>query len=117
MPAHFCVRVLHLASFILIAFATGAHAEADGPDYFRVTGVRANDVLNLRAAPSATSAIRTAIPHDAYGLRNLGCRGEQSFAEWQRSSPEQRRVAANRRWRLIEYRGVTGWANGRFLSE
>lgn len=92
-------------------------AEADGPDYFRVRNVRANDVLNLRTGPSPSAAKLAEIPHDTDGIRNLGCRGGLSFAQWERATAAQRKAAESRRWCRVEYRGVRGWAAGRFLAE
>lgn len=98
--------------------ATGvAVAEADGPDSFRVVGVAKDDVLNLRQEPSAAAMIIGRIPPDATGLRNLGCRGGQSLAEWQAASEAERAAAVFRRWCRVEYRGTTGWVAGRFLAE
>jgi len=113
------VKAITLAATLLAlsAIATPALAEADGPDYFRVRNVRANDVLNLRAGPSPSAAKVAEIPHDADGIRNLGCRRGLPFAQWQRATEAQRKTAESRRWCRVEYRGVAGWAAGRFLGE
>jgi uncharacterized protein YraI len=101
----------------LLAVPPAARAEADGPDYFRVTGVAADDVLNIRAAPSPRARILGAIPPDGNGIRNRGCRGGLSFAEWERASPAAREAADRRRWCRVTWRGMTGWVAGRFLAE
>lgn len=94
-----------------------AFAEADGPDYFAVTGVAANDVLNIRSGPSARDRIVGTIPPKGGGIRNLGCQGGLSFDEWRTASEAQREAGKNRRWCRIEYRDVEGWVAGRFLAE
>lgn len=67
---------LTAAAFALaVAIAAPAHAEADGPDYYRVTGVAANDTLNIRAEPSASARKIGEIPPDGNGVKNLGCQG------------------------------------------
>lgn len=94
-----------------------ARAEADGPDYFAVTGVAAGDVLNIRAAPTASGAKIGEIPADGRHVRNLGCRGGPGFAAWQRMSEAERHEAARRRWCKVRYGGVEGWVAGWFLKE
>lgn len=94
-----------------------AQSEADGPDFFRVTGVASNDVLNIRAAGTAGAEKLGEIPHDANGIRNLGCEGGLNYAEWQNASAAARKAAEKRRWCRVEYRGQTGWVAARFLAE
>ena len=60
-----------------------------------VTGVAANDVLNIRERPSASSAIRGFIPPNACYIEVLGRSGN---------------------WYRISYRGTVGWVNGRYLT-
>jgi hypothetical protein len=94
-------------------------AEADGPDYFRVIDVAADDVLNLRAEPRASSEKVGEIPPGADCVRNLGCQGGLSFEEYTTLTDEEKaaRLKANPRWCRVEYRGVAGWAAGRYLGE
>jgi uncharacterized protein YraI len=92
-------------------------ADADGPDFFRVTGLRAGDVLNIRSAPAASAPKVGAIPHDGNGIRNLGCKGGLTFAQWEKATPAQRAAARFDRWCRIEFNGMTGWAAGRYLTE
>jgi len=94
-----------------------ALAEASGPDFFRVTGVAADDVLNIRVAADAASTKVGEIPPNADGVRSLGCEGGLNFTEWQAASEAERAVAAHRRWCRIAYGGVEGWVAGRFLVE
>ena len=111
-------RLVALSALMALVFLpSSVRAEADGPDYYRVRHVAANDVLNMRSGPSPSAPKIGEIPHDGDGLRNLGCRGGLTFEQWQRSKPAQRTAAEMRRWCRIEYRGVTGWANARFLAE
>ena len=87
--------ILLAALFSAIA-VPAAHATADGPDFFRVVGVAGDDVLWIRSGPSARTRKLGAIPFDARGVRNLGCRG---------------------RWCRVQYRGVRGWSHIRYLRE
>jgi hypothetical protein len=97
--------------------AATAWAEADGPDFFRVVGVSPDDVLNIREEPSAASHKIGAIPPDGDGIRNLGCEGGLSFAEWEAASEAEREAGIRRRWCRISFEGVTGWVAGRYLGE
>ncbi|MFB9151620.1 hypothetical protein [Roseovarius ramblicola] len=92
-------------------------AEADGPDYFRVVDVVSNDVLNIRAAPTARAAKIGAIPPDGDGILNHGCINQMSYAQWQAASPAEREKARKRVWCEISYRGIRGWVAGWFLAE
>lgn len=94
-----------------------AHATADGPDYFAVRGVAAGSVLNIRAAPSTSSAKLGTIRHDARRLQNLGCQGGPTYAEWERMSAADRSRARFQRWCKVRYQGIEGWVAGWLLTE
>lgn len=96
-----------------------AYATADGPDFYRVTGVAANDVLNIRTEPDPRAPKVGEIPPDGSCIRNLGCKGGLTFQEFTELSPAQqkKREHENPRWCRIEYQGITGWVAGRYLTE
>jgi N-acetylmuramoyl-L-alanine amidase len=74
------------------AFCRGPQSSA-----YKVSGVAANDVLNIRSGPDANSAIVGTIPPNGREVRMIGnCAGS---------------------WCRIEYRGTQGWANRRFLVD
>lgn len=110
-------RVWALAAILACVVPGMARADADGPDYYAVTGVAADDVLNVRAGPSAASAKIGEIPPDGRHLRNLGCQGAPSFAQWQAMAEADRRQAARQRWCKIRYQGIEGWVAARFVRE
>jgi hypothetical protein len=109
-------RIL-LVLLILLLAPLSAGAEADGPDRWAVSGIRADAVLNIHAAPKAKARIVGHAPHDARGLDNLGCKGTASFSDWLKMHGAARRAAAGKRWCRIRYNGVEGWVPGRFLVE
>jgi hypothetical protein len=76
-------------------------------------------VLNIRAEPSASARKIGEIPPDGSCIRNLGCKGGLTFEEFTNLSPEEKALRAreNPRWCKVEYRGVTGWVAGRYLTE
>ncbi len=102
---------------VMLSLPSIAHAEADGPDWWAVTGVGPDDVLNIRAEPSPSADKIGAIPPDTQGLRNLGCTGAMSYAEWEKATEAERERAKGNKWCKIEYRGTTGWVAGRYLME
>jgi len=110
-------RLLILALMSLPWTMSNALAEASGPDFFRVTGVAADDVLNIREAPESGAPKLGEIPPDADGIRNLGCQGGLSFEEWQAASEAEREAGRRTRWCRIEFGGVEGWVAGWFLAE
>jgi len=112
------LRATVILAFALFAAQAGlAFGEASGPDYFKVSGVASNDVLNIREEPSASANKIGHIPFDGDGIRNLGCEGGLTFAQWQRATEAERAASARDRWCRISYRGVEGWVAGRFLAE
>lgn len=91
-----------LAAIALLFMAPAAFAQDGGPDDWQVSGVAANDRLNVRSAPSANAEIVGRLRNGAV-VRNLGCRN-----------------IGKSRWCRISARGehgVHGWTNGRFLVE
>lgn len=111
------VKLVVLVLFMQVCAIDGATADAGGPDVFRVTGVAANSVLSIHEARDAGSAKIGEIPPNGDGIRNLGCQGGLSFAEWQAASEAERETAARSRWCRINYQGIEGWVAGRYLAE
>lgn len=111
--------ILISVSAALILGTSTARPEADGPDFYSVTGVADDDVLNIRAEPDPHAKKVGEIPPNGTCLRNLGCEGGLTFREFTELSEGQKakRLKENPRWCRIEYRGVTGWAAGRYLRE
>lgn len=106
-----------LLALSAIIAPTVSLAEADGPDYFSVTGVASNDVLNIRETSSANARKIGSIPSNADGVRNLGCKNGLSYAEWEQATEAERQATAKRRWCKIDYQGLVGWVAARFLKE
>jgi len=103
---------------LLVAACPSLGAQtADGPSFWAVTGVRSNDALNMRIAPSAESELLVRIPHNARGLKNHGCPNDVTFEQWKRMTKAQRDQAARSRWCQVEYQGRKGWVASRFLRE
>ena len=87
-------------------------ATADGPDFYRVTGLAAGERLAIRAGPGPGHARIASAPAAADGLVNLGCRGGLSRARWRAADEAERAAAAGRRWCRIGHGAVIGWARG-----
>jgi uncharacterized protein len=101
----------------LLALLAPAGAQDGGPDFLRVSGLAAGEKLPVRSTPEASAKVIGAVSGGADGLRNLGCRGGLTFAQWERATPAEREAAKDTRWCRIVFGGVTGWAQGRFLVE
>jgi heat shock protein HslJ len=112
-------RALYVAAFVMAMLLNwnGAQAEADGPDFYRVTGVSEGSSLNVRAGPGLDHPVVGSLRFGADGIRNLGCEGGLTFAEWQQASPAEREAGRKRRWCRIEQGGTVGWAAGWHLAE
>ena len=102
----------------ILLLTAAAFAQADGPDYFRITGVKKDDNINVRRQPNADAKIAGKIPKDADGIKNLGCnRGGLTEAQWDKASEKRKLAAASKRWCRVSYNDVTGWVSARFLTE
>ncbi|MBL8584143.1 MAG: META domain-containing protein [Rhizobiaceae bacterium] len=102
---------------ILLGLAAPALAAADGPDYFRVIGVKAGNVLNMRSGPGQSHSVVGSIPAGTDGVRNLGCQGGMTLEEFSKATEAEQAAARYRRWCNVEFRGTTGWAAGWHLAE
>ncbi len=77
-----------------------ADGNAGGPDWWQVTGVAADDGLNIRSGPGTDHGVLASAPGGA-ALRNLGCQG-----------------SGTSRWCQVEdVDGTQGWVAGRYLRE
>lgn len=101
----------------ILATASPARATAGGPDFWNVAGVSAGDFLRVHTQSNASSKTIGRLPHDAKGLKNLGCTGLPTFKEWTAMSPAERERRARARWCRISFDGKTGWVAGRYLEE
>lgn len=88
-----------LRSFLLCLFALVAlpASAQDFPGLFHVTGVASNDVLNIRAEPSAQSAIVGALSYTQTGVEVVG-------------------LSQDRRWGLVQNGDGAGWVSMRFMT-
>jgi hypothetical protein len=67
---------------------------------FAVQGVDSSDVLNVRAAPEAGSAILGDLPPDATGISVIAVKQRSGGSSWQK----------------VECGKLRGWVNGKFLT-
>jgi uncharacterized protein YraI len=107
----------------LLAAATvatsAAHATADGPDAWRVTGVAAHDVLNVRVGPGTGYFVIDQLPHDARGVQLEFCVPTVTRDQFFALSPSgQAALNTYTPWCLVEWQGTQrGWVNRRYLTE
>ncbi|WP_262030585.1 SH3 domain-containing protein [Microvirga sp. Mcv34] len=106
------MRLLVSAITTLLVSATVAYATADGPDFFDVRGVSPNDVLFLRARPTASSPKVGQVPHNGKMLRNEGC----SAVRDGKILPDSD-LNTGPFWCRVRFGPVEGWANARYLIE
>ena len=101
----------------LMSVSSTTIAEASGPDFYRVSDIAPNDVLNMRIGPSAGYPKVGELRFDANGLANLGCIGGLTLAQWERATAEERAASRYRRWCLIGFGRQIAWVAGRYLAE
>lgn len=104
---------------LLAGVSVGSHAVADEnepPKYWAVTGVAADDVLNMRDVPDGDSKKVGSIPSNAHGIKHIGCMTPTpSMDRWMTMTPAEK-ANAKLEWCRIEYKGQQGWVAARFLK-
>ena len=112
-------KTVKLTMALLVIISGFALADADGPDYFRISGVASNDTLNIRSEANSHAKKVGEIPANADCVKNFGCKGGLTMNEFTNlSKKEQAAIKRKRpRWCHIEYRGIKGWVSARYLSE
>jgi len=103
----------------ILATASIASAEADGPDFWAVQDVKEDDVLNIREKADPHSKKIGEIPPDGTCIKNLGCVEGLTFEEFTTLSDEEKKKIERERprWCKVDYRGTVGWVAGRYLAE
>lgn len=92
------IFLLASAFAMLSGFSSTATAEAQGPAYFKIANVAADDMLNIRAKRDHKSQRIGRIPPNATCVQNLIV--ERAYHPWVK----------------IKYAGVIGWVNSRYLD-
>lgn len=91
------IRTIGLGLALAMSSAGSVLAE-DFPHYAAVTGVAADDVLNLRAEPTASAPVLGTLSPGATGIEITG-------------------ASADEKWLRLNVDGRTGWAAARFLKD
>lgn len=102
---------------ILQLFSSVAFSEADGPDYWAITGVNNGGYLNIRLGPSVQFSIIGKIPSDYKHLNNIACYPEFTINEWDQFNAHERKTALDMRWCKVKYKNIVGWVCAKFLTE
>lgn len=99
---------MRLVAFLIVIFSacTAWGGDFNEEDSFargmllKVANIAADEVLNLRAQPSAGSDIVASLSAHAFSLASTG----------------EKKAVGRANWVKVEYEGVTGWANARNLA-
>ncbi len=93
--------------------------DADGSDYYKVTGVASNDVLNIRSEANPASKKVGEIPPGADCVKNLRCKGGLTMNEFTDLSKKEQADILRKcpRWYHVEYNKVRGWVSARYFDE
>ncbi len=112
----------HLAALAVLAlalFAPAAQAEIDGhgPDAWRVTGVSANDTLNVRMGPGTNYPVIEQFAHNERGLEQITCVPYYTLAHYSAMSEAQIK-ALPPRWCLMRDAAMmrAGWVAQRYIT-
>jgi len=112
-------KLLKRTLILSLLCGTAAMAEADGPDFFKVTGVAAGDTLRIHKEPYAKSKVVGEISFRGDCLKNLGCRGGLTLNESMNLSEKEKAEITKKRpkWCKIAFDGVEGWVFARYITE
>ncbi len=93
---------MRLAGLLALALLAALPALAQEPprESWRVTGVAADDVLNIRETPDLEAPILGRIPPDARRIRGFGCEAAEPGGQ---------------EWCRVKYGDAVGWVRGRYL--
>jgi hypothetical protein len=113
------MRCLTLFLALMVSMPPAVVSSADGPDFWRVHGVSEGDVLKIRREADPASDKVGEIPPHGTCIRAIRCVGGLTYEEFATlSEAEKTKIEKARpRWCRVEYDGVTGWVNGRYLRE
>ena len=112
------MKLLPLAIILTITVTVSeSKATADGPDFWRITGVQAGGAVNIRKGPATGFSIVGKVTSGTTGLKNLGCSPELLVHEWQGFTLRERELALSLRWCRIQHGQITGWVYSRYLIE
>ncbi|PVA11999.1 hypothetical protein DC366_03520 [Pelagivirga sediminicola] len=105
-------------AWALAASAAQAEIDGHGPDAWRVTGVAADDVLNMRMGPGTDYLVVDHLAPDARGLSLVTCVPLLIPSIYHRLSDAQR-AGLPQRWCLMRSADLqkAGWVAQRFLME
>lgn len=110
------------AALILIMAVTAgpvmAEIDGHGPDAWRVTGVAADDVLNMRMGPGTNYRVIDRLAPNARGLHQVTC-VPLLIQPYANALSDAERAALPQRWCLMRSSDLTqsGWVAQRFLAE
>ncbi len=116
-------RFSFLLLFMIITFVLNeVWATADGPDCYRVLNVKKNDSLNIRSKPNASAKILGKIPHNADGIKNLGCAEmpqalRDMYFSGNYDAKEIKDWRKNHHWCHIQFQNVKGFVHSNFVGE
>ncbi|SFC91149.1 SH3 domain-containing protein [Tropicimonas isoalkanivorans] len=111
-------RALFATLVLLMPSLAFAQMGGHGPDAWQVTGVAADDTLNVRTGPGTDHLVIGEFAHDATGLRMVTC---VPFLNRQQhyELTEDQKAQLPPRWCLMKSsdRRVEGWVSANFLRE
>ncbi len=114
----FITRLAFCCGLALAAPAAWAEIDGHGPDAWRVTGVAADDVLNMRMGPGTSYLVIDSLPPNARGLELITCVPLLIPSIYYRLT-EAQRANLPQRWCLMRTGDFSkaGWVAQRFLME
>lgn len=108
-------NISRMSVLFLCYYPIFAGATADGPDFFQSnSGITEIQVFEN---PQLNSKQMKSIKAPVLGLRNLGCKGEISFSEWERLDEPQKSKLKENIWCKIAYHETEGWVQNQDLAE
>ncbi len=99
--------------------ATPLWATADGPDFWQVTGVASNDVLNMRMGPGADYMILDVLAYNERRIKAVVCVPTLDDGDYfALTEAERADITKLPRWCYVRTEDLRdGWVNMRFMEE
>lgn len=112
------MRKLVFLGSLMLALPVSAEIDGHGPDAWQVTGVAADDVLNMRMGPGTEYPVIDRLAPDARGLQQVTC-VPLLIQPYAGAISEAERAKLPQRWCLMRSADLaqSGWVAQRFLAE
>lgn len=108
-----------MKKLLLLPLLLSSALLAENSNFWQVKKVKSNDVLNIRSKSDHTSKKVSSIPFNETCVKSHGCGKDIDLESMMHMQEEEVRAflqQAKVDWCFIEYKGIKGWVNKKYLK-